>query len=76
MKKIFSPLVLVLFALFGVLSTSAQVSIVNPSIPYSQDFNSLANTGTTNAITTVPAGWTFLESGKMPILLMQPTMEG
>jgi len=39
----------------------AQVSITNVATPYSQDFNTLANTGTTNS--TLPTGWFFSETG-------------
>ncbi|MBL8296886.1 MAG: hypothetical protein JNN30_00945 [Rhodanobacteraceae bacterium] len=40
---------------------SAQVSLTTLGSPYTQDFNTLASSGTTN--TTVPAGWAFLETG-------------
>ncbi len=42
-------------ALFG------QISLTTPGSPYTQDFNSLANSGTTAS--DVPAGWAFLETG-------------
>src|SRR5690606_25335262 len=38
-----------------------QISINNSSFTYTQNFNSLANSGTSN--TTVPSGWAFSESG-------------
>jgi endonuclease I len=41
-------------------SASAQISITDVSIPYVQDFNTLASTGTAS---TMPAGWSFSESG-------------
>lgn len=50
----------ILAALVG-LFAQAQVSITNIGTPYTQDFNSLANTGTAN--TALPAGWLFAESG-------------
>jgi predicted extracellular nuclease len=40
---------------------SAQVSLTTLGSAYTQDFNTLANSGTTN--TTVPPGWAFLETG-------------
>jgi hypothetical protein len=42
---------------------SAQVHLNLINSPYQQHFDSLANTGTTNDIATLPAGWTFSESG-------------
>jgi endonuclease I len=50
----------ILAALVG-LFAQAQVSITNIGTPYTQDFNSLANTGTTN--TALPTGWLFSEAG-------------
>ena len=48
-----------------VLSASAllqaQVSLTTQGVAYTQDFNSLASSGTTN--TTLPAGWALLEAG-------------
>lgn len=38
----------------------AQVSITTPGVPVSEDFNTLANTGTSSIL---PAGWAFIESG-------------
>ncbi len=43
-------------------SASAQVNLRSGET-YVQDFNTLPSTGTTNAATTLPAGWTFLETG-------------
>ncbi len=63
MKSVVSParwaLALAVFGLAG--PVSAQVSLTALGSPYTQDFNTLANAGTTN--TTVPAGWAFLETG-------------
>src|SRR5690606_22835344 len=42
---------------------SAQVSLVNINAPYEQDFDALASSGTDNDVTTLPLGWTFLETG-------------
>lgn len=39
----------------------AQVSLTTQGTPYTQDFNSLASSGTTN--TALPAGWAFVETG-------------
>ena len=39
----------------------AQVSLTTQGTPYTQDFNSLASSGTTN--TALPAGWAFVEAG-------------
>lgn len=54
-----TALVLVL-AIVHVFAFS-QISITNVATPYTQDFNSLSNTGTTN--TNLPNGWLFLETG-------------
>ncbi len=43
----------------GACTVSAQVSITSGA-PYTQDFDTLATTGTAN--TTVPAGWAFVEN--------------
>ena len=42
-------------------SVHAQVSLTTTT--YSQNFDSLATSGTTNANTTLPTGWSFLEGG-------------
>jgi hypothetical protein len=42
-------------------NVQAQISITTIGIPYNQDFNTLANSGTTSA--TLPLGWAFSESG-------------
>ena len=55
-KKI--PVFLLIF--FCSLLVKAQISITILNTPYSQDFNTLANTGTSSA---VPAGWAFVETG-------------
>ncbi|MBK8356087.1 MAG: hypothetical protein IPL13_12180 [Saprospiraceae bacterium] len=52
-------LLIILFFSAFVFGLSAQVLLTGST--YNQDFNSLANSGTTN--TTVPAEWVFLESG-------------
>jgi endonuclease I len=59
MKKIYSLLIFTFFTaiVFG------QISITATGTAFTQDFNTLANTGTTNAISTLPLGWTFVETG-------------
>ncbi|MEP6793282.1 MAG: T9SS type A sorting domain-containing protein [Saprospiraceae bacterium] len=42
-------------------SAKAQVSLPSYGTPVTQDFNTLANSGTNN--TVVPAGWSFVETG-------------
>jgi Bacterial Ig-like domain/Ig-like domain CHU_C associated/Secretion system C-terminal sorting domain len=56
MKKIYALLISCLFyvIVFG------QISITSTSTAFTQDFNTLTNTGTS---TTIPAGWAFLETG-------------
>jgi hypothetical protein len=58
------------FLFLAIFGFNAQVSFGQVSISgtgsantYTQDFNTLASTGTTNAITTLPVGWTFFEIG-------------
>src|SRR5882757_3823538 len=43
------------------LGAFSQVNITSLSTPYTQDFNTLVNSGTAN--TTLPTGWAFLETG-------------
>jgi Secretion system C-terminal sorting domain/Bacterial Ig-like domain len=62
MKKIYSILILVLF-LVG--ATNAQI-VLSTATPYTQDFNTLANTGTSS---TLPLGWQFIEAGTNANLL-------
>ncbi len=60
MKKIY------LVSLFFGLMQQAfpqTISLTNLATPYQQDFNTLANTGTTNANTTLPTGWLMSETG-------------
>jgi hypothetical protein len=49
-----------LFILMGFASAQAQISVPNSAFIYSQDFSTLANTGTSSI---VPAGWAFFETG-------------
>jgi hypothetical protein len=41
----------------------AQISITDLNQSYTENFNILASSGTTNDVSTLPAGWTFLETG-------------
>lgn len=50
------------FCLFQT-SLHAQVSLTTINTPYTQDFNTLAASGTTNDLSTLPSGWLMLESG-------------
>jgi hypothetical protein len=55
--KVLSFLVFIVLA----VTSFAQVSLSTINSAYTQDFNSLANSGTTN--TTMPSGWFFNEAG-------------
>jgi len=46
----------------GNIAAFAQISIPNAGFTYTQDFNTLAASGTSN--TAVPAGWAFFEQGR------------
>ncbi|MBP6430200.1 MAG: endonuclease [Ferruginibacter sp.] len=59
MRKIFTVLAFLALSFVGV----SQINITDINSTYTQDFNTLATSGTANAITTLPTGWTFLESG-------------
>ncbi len=48
---------------FAAPALAQSVSITALNTPATQNFDTLANTGTTNAITTLPSGWTFAETG-------------
>jgi len=56
-----------LFSLTAALLTTtalrAQVSLTALGSTYTQDFNALAYSGSTNDTTTLPSGWNFLETG-------------
>jgi hypothetical protein len=49
-----------LFPLLSSISAWAQISLTTLGTPYSQNFDSLASSGTSS---TVPAGWAFTETG-------------
>jgi endonuclease I len=53
-------ILLLIFAATLSIFTTAQVSITNIATPYTQDFNTLANTGTS---ATLPTGWLLSETG-------------
>ena len=59
MKKAF----LLLAILFTTVSVYSQVSITTLSVPYTQDFNSLVDTGLNNPYTGLPIGWFAEEYG-------------
>jgi hypothetical protein len=47
--------------LFAASLLQAQVSLTSQGVPYTQDFNALASSGTAN--TLLPTGWALSESG-------------
>jgi hypothetical protein len=57
------PVILLTAAAIGTTTAAAAaaVSITSFGTPYTQDFNTLANTGTTNSV--LPVGWELTESG-------------
>jgi hypothetical protein len=63
MKRHYPLLFLLVAFSLGTFWASAQVHLNLINSPYQQRFDSLAGTGTTNDIATLPAGWTFSESG-------------
>ena len=60
-----SPLIVLTFAaiLMCISAANAAIDLTLFGSAVTQDFNTLAASGTTNAITTVPTDWTFVESG-------------
>jgi hypothetical protein len=60
MRSTYKLIAILLFMLFTCVTVFAQVSLTSSGVPYTQDFNSLASTGTSS---TVPTGWAFIESG-------------
>lgn len=61
-KNAMKKLVTALFALvLSIGSTQAQISITSGSFVYTENFDTLANSGTTSS--TTPTGWTFFETG-------------
>ncbi len=63
MKRHYPLWFLLMAFLAGAHSASAQVHLNLINSPYQQQFDSLASSGTTNDIATLPAGWTFSEAG-------------
>lgn len=61
MKNNYSKRVLPTLLLALGLSSGAMAQVPLQTAPYTQDFNALAITGTTNAKSTLPVGWDFLE---------------
>jgi hypothetical protein len=62
MRKLYH-LTLGLLLGLGLITVNAQVNLPTLNTTYHQNFNTLASSGTTNDISTLPQGWTFLESG-------------
>ncbi len=63
MKKIYPLLMTILALCLAIVESRGQVNLPLINTPYSQNFDSLASSGTTNEVTTLPQGWTFLETG-------------
>src|SRR5260221_7766757 len=61
--KRFYQLTILSILLLGGLTGHAQVSLSSLNSAYTQNFNSLASTGTANDVSTLPTGWLFVESG-------------
>ena len=51
------------FLLLGGLTAQAQVNLSSLNSAYTQNFNSLASTGTAVDVSTLPTGWLFIETG-------------
>jgi hypothetical protein len=62
MKK-FYFLLWITGACLSVIPLYGQVRLAQVNVSYQQHFDSLANSGTTNDISTLPKGWIFAESG-------------
>ncbi|MBK9015232.1 MAG: hypothetical protein IPM82_14865 [Saprospiraceae bacterium] len=58
-KTIYPILCMVLMLCWGV-SSFAQISIPNSSFTHTEDFSTLASSGTSS---TVPTGWAYVETG-------------
>lgn len=64
MKKLYLLSFLLSVMLMGsAFCTLAQVSLPLLNTPYTQPFDSLAASGTANDVSTLPHGWTFVETG-------------
>ena len=64
MKRLYHSLSFMAFAFLWSFSVvHAQVALTTINGQYTQNFNTLASTGTTNDVSTLPVGWTFVESG-------------
>ncbi len=50
-------------AMLCISSFGQSISITTAGSPYNQNFNTLANSGTTNSVSGLPNGWTFVETG-------------
>src|SRR5688572_13628066 len=56
-------LIITILAITAFTQADAQVNLSALNSSYSENFNTLAATGTTNDSTTIPAGWKFQETG-------------
>ncbi|MFD1552871.1 hypothetical protein DNU06_08095 [Putridiphycobacter roseus] len=52
-----------IFGIFCLVQGNAQVIHTDPTLPYTQDFNSLSSVSTSNSYASLPLGWTCIESG-------------
>lgn len=59
----FQKFILLLLVMTSVTLTKAQVSLNALNTAYTQNFNALSATGTTNDVSTLPVGWIFIETG-------------
>ena len=60
MRPIYKSIAVLIFVLVTFATVFAQVSLTSSGVPYTQDFNTLASSGTSSAL---PTGWAFIESG-------------
>jgi hypothetical protein len=63
MKRFYPLLLLCCAFLHGTPTAFAQVSLGVINAPYTQNFDSLASSGLTNEMSTLPLGWAFSETG-------------
>jgi hypothetical protein len=58
--SMYQKFTLIVLSIILAFESKSQISIPNTSFTYTQDFNTLANSGTSSAL---PAGWAFAETG-------------
>lgn len=63
MKKNLRSACIIMLLAVTFTSLKAQVNLTALNTSYTQDFNTLAATGTANDTISIPAGWAFLETG-------------